>query len=827
MSTSNELLCNKVNTTYLNRTDMLTPRRKILRKDRSIFAEPVEVKSHATEQWPMDSLEQLPIPPPWPTRRERRQMQHESSNRDAGTPLGPKAAKWVADLRRWYEQLQEHFKFDPSSLADNVRRAQKRWERRLQYLKSEDKEQFEYVMNLIKNGHAIPFDQTPKKFFRQHNPPSLAEDKVRAWEAIKGDIEHGAIEPVNLKVHGTPHCVCPVRTADKANGKARFVHNSRHVNKQIPKDETRCTLESLLKTRNMYTKGGFVIGSDFASGYHCIFMQEDQRTYLAFALHRSELSDEAFEWLLQRYPEAYHRKKRSFFFRYVALPFGLATSCKAFNSVIASLMGFWRRCECGGRPTRVSSYIDDVLSAHKGFDSAMMMSIRMVYESAALGLALKIEKCSFFPKRSIKALGTIIDLRSFTFKVARSRSDKLRAAIDKLKEAVHRDRQHVPAKLVASLVGLIWSIAACCHRAASVMVRSMTETLAKGIRNGMTELDRIPIRTILTRFWSGTVQWTKAAQQQLTFWSKVDFAKLEAPISMDVLGKSVEAVFKEPWVVNHENVTCLFQDASLTASGGGRLQPGKDGMRPTNKIFLAMFSDLQSTLSSTLRELLGILWCLEASISTSTTRVVFACDNIGSVNAIRFGSRTPCIQAVAELIFTVCLRHNVVCWPVWLPRSNPVIMVADKRSRMFIPHDERTPQRVVDHCNRIARKTWGRALSFDQAASHQSAIRINGKALPFNAFCSQPGAEGVDMFLQRSSWERNINFVHPPKPMTGRLLSFLHTTRAKSIVAIPKENHAEWWSYMTHPRAEGLVAKTTFCGYSIMAYDFTEAPASE
>ena len=251
--------------------------------------------------------------------------------------------------------------------------------------------------------------------------------------------------------------------------------------------------------------------------------------------------------------------------------------------------------------------------------------------------------------------------------------------------------------------------------------------------------------------------------------------------------------------------------------------PGRQSMRPTRDIFLAMFSAEEQELSSTLRELLGVLRCLKNAIAKNPRlkRVIFACDNYGSVNAIRFGSRTPAIQRLAEQIFRLCLQANVVCWPVWLPRTNAVIVEADRRSRLTIPHDLRTPQTVVDFCNRLAIAKWGQQLSFDQAASHVSAIKINGKQLPFNAFCRQPDASGVDMFLQKSSWTSNINFVHPPRPMTGRLLAFLQYTESRSIITFPDDMPTAWWSFMTQPNSAGLVARHFFKGFMVLAFDFS------
>ena len=99
-------------------------------------------------------------------------------------------------------------------------------------------------MDFINNEHSIPFESKPPKYFRKQNPPSLSADKERVWVAIKGDISHGVISPVNVKEKGVPWCVCPVRTAKKNDGTARFVHNTRHVNKGIAKKHTQCKLET-------------------------------------------------------------------------------------------------------------------------------------------------------------------------------------------------------------------------------------------------------------------------------------------------------------------------------------------------------------------------------------------------------------------------------------------------------------------------------------------------------------------------------------------------------------------------------------------------------
>ena len=85
-------------------------------------------------------------------------------------------------------------------------------------------------------------------------------------------------------------------------------------------------------------------------------------------------------------------------------------------------------------------------------------------------------------------------------------------------------------------------------------------------------------------------------------------------------------------------------------------------------------------------------------------RVVFACDNQQTVDAIKFGSDVALIQAVAESIFAWCLAHNTSCWPVWLPREHRIMRLADKRSRLRIPHDQLSPKKVIMTANSMAIK---------------------------------------------------------------------------------------------------------------------------
>ena len=80
--------------------------------------------------------------------------------------------------------------------------------------------------------------------------------------------------------------------------------------------------------------------------------------------------------------------------------------------------------------------------------------------------------------------------------------------------------------------------------------------------------------------------------------------------------------------------------------------------------------------------------------------------------------------------------------------------------------------------------------------------------------------EAVDTFTQWVSWEKHVNYVYPPEPMTGRLLTFLPSTNAAAIVAIPLPLPCAWWTFTVLKSATGVVGQTKAAGFLITAFDF-------
>ena len=384
-------------------------------------------------------------------------------------------------LERWRLQLTEHFGFNSASYAANTRAAADRIAARLDFL---PEARYKKVMDVIRNGYTVPFSREPPRFHRQSNSPDLSEHMGAAWEALRKDMDHGAVLPCNLARDGKPWVVSPVRTAPKGwrTGKRRFVINMRFLNRHIPDQESACALDTLSRIRNLLTfpdapeSPAWGITMDLASGYHYFWISKPQWKYMGFALHLSELPPEAIVYLRAVAPECEDDISGNFYFLMRALGFGLAPSCAVFSLVATSLAASWRRHKICGHSLRLTSYVDDFFALTKSIRETLIAAIELLYEATAAGLTINAGKCRLGPATLVKYLGTIVDLRLRLFRLPVSRIERIGIQIAEIRQQL-RCSPFVPAKWIAQLVGLLWSISPCCHRAVSVMARGLIALL--------------------------------------------------------------------------------------------------------------------------------------------------------------------------------------------------------------------------------------------------------------------------------------------------------------------------------------------------------------
>ena len=809
------------------------------RDQRALETSPVQASTFVP--WPRTSTDPPSPPPPAITEELVRAIERQDKYAPPALPLPPAAQSFVDALEAWRQKLAKHFGHSTSSFHSNMRRAAARIRQRLQFL---PKERRERIMEIIEHGYTIPFSSTPPPFHRAANSPDLSLYKEEAWAALLKDISHGAARPCDLIVEGKPKVVSPVRTAPKGwrSKERRFVVNMRYLNSFIPDEHAKCKLDTQPRIRNIYffppwyREDPFGMTMDLSSGYHNVWLNPKQHTYMGIAIHASDLPAEAIEYLRARYPSC-EDANGCFYFLMTALPFGLAPSCAVFSDIITALCAGWRRHKVVGMPVRLTSYVDDMMSAMLGVRRTLITAVELVYEASAAGLTLQVPKCRLNPATKLLFLGLIVDMVKKRFSLPQKRVQRLTIQTQELlHSATHFDI--VEARQVAQFVGLLWAAAPACPRAVAILARGLIQMLTNALRHTVYDpvtAQTIPehahgapsasLRRILATFWDGSIPWTPNAREDIRFWATVDYARLSAPISADTFELAVRGAQIDTSHINTDGVAFIASDASEVACGGGQV------IQVANNAFSfqgsrRFVSELPRRLlgkSSTIREANTILWLLRSLLPGLPSRVIAFTDSMAASKAIVRGSRAPELQAVVRELFVLCLRHGITLIPCWMPRSHPVIQEADRLSRIRDVYGARTPAPVFARAQHLALVHWGTPISFDRQASHINVMPPPGwgPPLPFHSRWLQPGSHGVDMFLQpRRSWMQHVNFIHPAEPTLPRVVTFLPQTCARSIVVFPEgRQHSQWWSSWVSDDGPGVVTTEVVAGFRIVVVD--------
>jgi hypothetical protein len=258
--------------------------------------------------------------------------------------------------------------------------------------------------------------------------------------------------------------------------------------------------------------------------------------------------------------------------------------------------------------------------------------------------------------------------------------------------------------------------------------------------------------------WDKPVRLDEATLEELDFWLTVDWSLFTTPIwSEPTPSPTVE----------------LFVDAS--ASGWGAWVA-----TPTYQTSRGFFSLTEREGSSTLREVLGLLFAIRAFIAVvRNCRVRVFSDNQNVPRVQRKGSAVPALGLAAKQLYLLTKAENISLTVEWIPRE--LNKLADELSKTPDKDDWQLNPRLFAALNQL----WG-PHDLDAFASAQNAL------LPkFWSRFPAPGSMGTDAFEQ--VWSDQNLWMNPPFGLIGRILVKAAEEKAVATIVVPAWKSRPWW----------------------------------
>ena len=459
---------------------------------------------------------------------------------------------------------------------------------------------------------------------------------------------------------------------------------------------------------------------DFNQHYFSFDLESGYHHIDIFSEHHKYLG---FSWRFHQFDTRYY------VFR--VLPFGLTSACYLFTKLTRPLVHFWRALGIS-----CFMYIDGLIISPDR-QSALHNSAIVKDSLIHSGLVPSKTKCFWHPQNTIKYLGLLLDSRSLTFSVPTSKMSKLLSTIQDIVHD-HAHSKPIQARSLARITGQLISMSL----ALGPVTRLMTRAMYRSIESRASWCDSIVISdSVIT---------------ELTFWQS-NFELMN--------GFSITH--------QHAPARAVHSDASDTGYGGYVA-----GFK--NQIINGTWSETEKTRSSTWRELAAVFKILlELRDELAHLKIRWYTDNANVPRILAHGSPKPDLQALSLSIFLLCLKHNIVILPEWIPRN--INRIADSISRVFDFDDWSIDQSSFDLIDRL----WG-PHTWDRFASP-----TNFKVNKFNSRFWCRGSSGVDAFCH--TWSDENNYLCPPVSLIANVLKHLSLYNGRGTLIIPRWTSAYFW----------------------------------
>ena len=337
-----------------------------------------------------------------------------------------------------------------------------------------------YVINVVKEGYRLLFDQPPPPSYTRNNKsalqyPEFVREEIRKLENMK------CVERTEVR----PTIVLPLSLV-YSNKWRLCLDCSRGLNPYCT--DRPVSLDGLGRIADTVRKDSFMVVNDLQSGYYQVPVHKTDQQLLGF-----QYQDEA---------------GKEIFYIWKVLVLGVKDAVHVFKRLTAPLMAHLRKQGYTGQ-----IYIDDVLTAGDTKENALWMEKKLYQVFKEGGWSFKLSKRSGEPSKKCRYLGLIIDSEDMTLNIP---SEKIEELEQKCTNILKLNKAGVKVKEVAKVVGKLQSLRLATGPIVSVLTRSLYATIASA------------------KSWGSWVKLDELATYELNWWKENLRHTSKFPISVSL-----------------------------------------------------------------------------------------------------------------------------------------------------------------------------------------------------------------------------------------------------------------------------------------------------
>ena len=250
-----------------------------------------------------------------------------------------------------------------------------------------------WILDVIKNGVALPFEREPPNILLPNNRTVIEKDAV-GWvrETIKEYLSFGFIK----RVDSVPKCVMPLQVKD-TGGKKALIFDMSVLNEYVAKGKFK--LEGWEEMFNFASNANFAIKFDLKKFYHEIDIRTDMQTFFGFMYQMEDgCNHDYFVW--------------------ETIPYGYTRAPFIAKSLMKPLVTRWRRMGI-----KIVVFYDDGMAVGRNAQLLRRMSLQIQCDLLRAGLVPGVGKCIWLPEKTVSWNGLIFDFVNFGLKVMPHRID--------------------------------------------------------------------------------------------------------------------------------------------------------------------------------------------------------------------------------------------------------------------------------------------------------------------------------------------------------------------------------------------------------------------